>query len=129
LVQGQASMNQPGLKSDGLVDVLQRARQQQEGGENPLTSGFHDPATCPDSGRWSRHGLKNWTPSLYRRLFTGKVESRLALCNQPRAVHSTREGWLLYLLRWLHTQGSQRGPNQPEGLWSSLGEGSAAAWL
>uniref|UniRef100_A0A3Q2CIG2 Far upstream element-binding protein 3-like n=1 Tax=Cyprinodon variegatus TaxID=28743 RepID=A0A3Q2CIG2_CYPVA len=27
LVQGQASMNQPGLKSDGLVDVLQRARQ------------------------------------------------------------------------------------------------------
>lgn len=27
LVQGQASMNQPGLKSDGLADVLQRARQ------------------------------------------------------------------------------------------------------
>lgn len=27
LVQGQASMNQPGLKSEGLVDVLQRARQ------------------------------------------------------------------------------------------------------
>uniref|UniRef100_A0A3B3XAV0 K Homology domain-containing protein n=1 Tax=Poecilia mexicana TaxID=48701 RepID=A0A3B3XAV0_9TELE len=27
LVQGQASMNQPGLKSDGLVDALQRARQ------------------------------------------------------------------------------------------------------
>uniref|UniRef100_A0A8C4DNI6 K Homology domain-containing protein n=1 Tax=Dicentrarchus labrax TaxID=13489 RepID=A0A8C4DNI6_DICLA len=31
LVQGQASMNQPGLKSDGLADVLQRARQM--GGE------------------------------------------------------------------------------------------------
>uniref|UniRef100_A0A674PFD3 K Homology domain-containing protein n=1 Tax=Takifugu rubripes TaxID=31033 RepID=A0A674PFD3_TAKRU len=27
LVQGQASMNQPGLKSDGLADVLHRARQ------------------------------------------------------------------------------------------------------
>uniref|UniRef100_A0A3Q4IH41 K Homology domain-containing protein n=1 Tax=Neolamprologus brichardi TaxID=32507 RepID=A0A3Q4IH41_NEOBR len=27
LVQGQASMNQPGLKSEGLADVLQRARQ------------------------------------------------------------------------------------------------------
>ncbi|XP_037338904.2 far upstream element-binding protein 3-like isoform X4 [Pungitius pungitius] len=27
LVQGQASMNQPGLKSDGLADALQRARQ------------------------------------------------------------------------------------------------------
>uniref|UniRef100_H3C6W8 K Homology domain-containing protein n=1 Tax=Tetraodon nigroviridis TaxID=99883 RepID=H3C6W8_TETNG len=27
VVQGQASMNQPGLKSDGLADVLQRARQ------------------------------------------------------------------------------------------------------
>uniref|UniRef100_A0A3Q3BGM0 Far upstream element-binding protein 3-like n=1 Tax=Kryptolebias marmoratus TaxID=37003 RepID=A0A3Q3BGM0_KRYMA len=27
LLQGQASMNQPGLQSDGLVDVLQRARQ------------------------------------------------------------------------------------------------------
>ncbi|XP_047185105.1 far upstream element-binding protein 3 isoform X3 [Scophthalmus maximus] len=27
LVQGQASMNQPGLKADGLADVLQRARQ------------------------------------------------------------------------------------------------------
>ncbi|GLD68467.1 far upstream element-binding protein 3-like isoform X1, partial [Lates japonicus] len=27
LVQGQASMNQPGLKPDGLADVLQRARQ------------------------------------------------------------------------------------------------------
>uniref|UniRef100_A0A3Q3XFG1 K Homology domain-containing protein n=1 Tax=Mola mola TaxID=94237 RepID=A0A3Q3XFG1_MOLML len=27
LVQGQASMSQPGLKSDGLADVLQRARQ------------------------------------------------------------------------------------------------------
>ncbi|XP_054629744.1 far upstream element-binding protein 3-like isoform X2 [Dunckerocampus dactyliophorus] len=27
LVQGQASINQPGLKSDGLADVLQRARQ------------------------------------------------------------------------------------------------------
>ncbi|XP_038559230.1 far upstream element-binding protein 3-like isoform X7 [Micropterus salmoides] len=27
LVQGQASMNQPGLKSDGIAEVLQRARQ------------------------------------------------------------------------------------------------------
>ena len=27
LVQGQASMSQPGLKSDGLADALQRARQ------------------------------------------------------------------------------------------------------
>uniref|UniRef100_A0A3B4AUF5 Uncharacterized protein n=1 Tax=Periophthalmus magnuspinnatus TaxID=409849 RepID=A0A3B4AUF5_9GOBI len=27
LVQGQASINQPALKSDGLVDAFQRARQ------------------------------------------------------------------------------------------------------
>ena len=42
LVQGQASMNQPGLKSDGLADVLQRARQ-----VNNNTCAPHTPVPLP----------------------------------------------------------------------------------
>ncbi|KAM8866499.1 far upstream element-binding protein 3-like [Synchiropus picturatus] len=57
LVQGQASMNPPGLKSDGLADVLQRARQiVGKMGTEPLThlnssSGSGDPLYYPGPKR------------------------------------------------------------------------------
>lgn len=50
LVQGQASMNQPGLKADGLADVLQRARQVTTARGKATRSAPRDPALFERAG-------------------------------------------------------------------------------
>ncbi|XP_071382669.1 far upstream element-binding protein 3-like, partial [Centroberyx affinis] len=65
LVQGQASMSQPGLKSDGLADAFQRARQAVKmGGEamshlNSSSAGVEPSLYFPGQKRPGEDGVGN----------------------------------------------------------------------
>ncbi|XP_027873318.1 far upstream element-binding protein 3-like isoform X6 [Xiphophorus couchianus] len=87
LVQGQASMNQPGLKSDGLVDVLQRARQivGKMGGEamshlNSSSGSVESTLYYPGQKRPGEDGVGNQLPAMgHQRVMTEeyKVPDRM----------------------------------------------------
>ncbi|XP_008401017.2 far upstream element-binding protein 3-like [Poecilia reticulata] len=87
LVQGQASMNQPGLKSDGLVDALQRARQivGKMGGEamshlNSSSGSVESTLYYPGQKRPGEDGVGNQLPAMgHQRVMTEeyKVPDRM----------------------------------------------------